>query len=126
DVDMEINHIPAKASYSHLDEPGFKTNKRGGGAGMGPSIRMEYDDHRAVTSTGSGADSVQWRADQRALIDSGRWDLAMKMDIDEIRDLYGDKYDTHIADMVESLKANKKFQDMLTKRGWSIDYDVLK
>ncbi|MGW7104420.1 Mu transposase domain-containing protein [Streptomyces sp. NPDC054838] len=25
---MEINHIPAKASYAHLDEPGFRTNKR--------------------------------------------------------------------------------------------------
>ncbi|MFB6516150.1 hypothetical protein ACFCW4_06745 [Streptomyces virginiae] len=35
---------------------------------------------------------------QRALIDAGRWDLAMKMDIDEIRELYGDKYDTHIAE----------------------------
>ncbi|MFF1411873.1 hypothetical protein ACFVX6_19155 [Streptomyces sp. NPDC058289] len=43
-----------------------------------------------------------------------------------IRDAYSDKYDTHIADMVESLKVNKKVQDILTIRGWSIDYDVLK
>ncbi|WP_330294324.1 hypothetical protein [Streptomyces sp. NBC_00503] len=69
---------------------------------------------------------MQWRADQRALIDSGRWDLAMRMDINEIRDLYGDKYDTHIADMVESLKVNKKIQAMLTRTGWSTEYDVLK
>lgn len=125
-TDMEINHIPAKASYAHLDEPGFRTNASGGGAGMGPAIRMEIDDHRDVTSTGSGAVSVQWRATQQSLIDAGRWDEAMKMDIDEIRDLYGTKYDTHIADMVESLKDNRKFQAMLTKRGWTIDYDLLK
>ncbi|WP_313896659.1 RHS repeat-associated core domain-containing protein [Streptomyces sp. GC420] len=126
ETDMEVNHIPAKASYAHLDEPGFRTNKRGGGAGMGPAIRMEYDDHRNVTSTGSSKESDDWRAEQRAHIDNGRWDLAMKMDIDEIRELYGDKYDTHIADMIESLKHNRKFQAMLEKRGWTIDYDILK
>ncbi|WP_225805340.1 DUF6531 domain-containing protein, partial [Streptomyces sp. NK15101] len=120
-VKMEINHIPAKASYAHLDEEGFIND-----AGMGPAIRMEKADHRDMSSTGSWAHSVQWRADQRAHIDAGRWDLAMKMDIDEVRAKYGDKYDKHIADMVESLKNNRKFQAMLERRGWTIDYDILK
>ncbi|MCQ6555491.1 hypothetical protein NPS70_20155 [Streptomyces sp. C10-9-1] len=123
---MEINHIPAKNSYAHLDEPGFRTNSRGGGAGMGPAIRMEYDDHRIMTSTGSSAESVAWRARQRALIDAGHWDQAMKMDIDEIRENFGDKYDTHIKDMIDSLQNNGKFQKMLEKRGWTVDYDILK
>ncbi|MEJ8636444.1 DUF6531 domain-containing protein [Streptomyces sp. MS2.AVA.5] len=126
DVDMEINHIPAKNAYAHLDEPGFRTNADGGGAGMGPAIRMEYDDHRKMTSTGSSHKSIKWRADQRALIDAGRWDKAMKMDIDECRRKFGSKYDTHIADMISSLENNRKFQKMLTKRGWTIDYDILK
>ncbi|MFJ2747868.1 hypothetical protein [Streptomyces sp. NPDC087297] len=95
----------------------------GGGPGIGPTIRMEYDDHRGVTSTGSSAESIKWRADQRALIDAGRWDVATKMVIDEIRELYGDKQDT---DMVKSLKLNKKFQKMLEKREWTIGYEVLK
>ncbi|MFF7755059.1 DUF6531 domain-containing protein [Streptomyces sp. NPDC007971] len=125
-VDQEINHIPAKASYAHLDMPGFRTDKNGGGAGMGPAIRMDAEDHRELTSTGSSKESEQWRAKQRKLIDAGRWDQAMKMDIDEIRELYGDKYDTHIKDMVDSLKNNKKFQAMLTKKGWTINYDILK
>ncbi|MER5310765.1 DUF6531 domain-containing protein, partial [Streptomyces sp. NPDC002773] len=120
-VKMEINHIPAKASYAHLDEEGFIND-----AGMGPAIRMEKADHRDMSSTGSWAHSVQWRADQRAHIDAGRWDLAMKMDIDEVRAKYGDKYDQHIADMVQSLKDNRKFQAMLESRGWTIDYDILK
>ncbi|MBM7168905.1 hypothetical protein JQK87_10850 [Streptomyces sp. G44] len=122
---MEINHIPAKASYAHLGEPGFKVTKSGG-AGMGPSIRMELADHRALRSTGSGPRADAWRATQRQLIDSGRWDQAMKMDIDDIRSRYGSKYDGHIADMVASLKNNTKFQAMLTKRSWTIDYDLLK
>ncbi|MFF5922723.1 DUF6531 domain-containing protein [Streptomyces flavochromogenes] len=120
-VKMEINHIPAKASYAHLDEEGFIND-----AGMGPAIRMEKADHRDMSSTGSWAHSVKWRADQRAHIDAGRWDLAMKMDIDEVRAKYGDKYDQHIADMVTSLKENRKFQAMLERRGWTIDYDILK
>lgn len=70
--------------------------------------------------------SIKWRADQRALIDAGRWDKAMKMDIDECRRKFGSKYDTHIADMISSLENNRKFQKMLTKRGWTIDYDILK
>ncbi|MEU0255567.1 DUF6531 domain-containing protein [Streptomyces sp. NPDC006184] len=125
-VDQEINHIPAKASYSHLDMPGFRTNRNGGGAGMGPAIRMDAADHRELTSTGSSRESDAWRAKQRQFIDAGRWDEAMKMDIDEIRELYGDKYDTHIKDMVDSLKNNRKFQAMLEKKGWTINYDILK
>ncbi|GEK04039.1 RHS repeat-associated core domain-containing protein [Streptomyces sp. ATE26] len=125
-VDQEINHIPAKASYSHLDMPGFRTSKNGGGAGMGPAIRMDAEDHRELSSTGSSKESDEWRAKQRALIDAGRWDQAMKMDIDEIRELYGDKYDSHIKDMVDSLKNNRKFQAMLEKKGWTINYDLLK
>ncbi|MFJ8076538.1 hypothetical protein ACIQ7Q_21960 [Streptomyces sp. NPDC096176] len=74
-VKMEINHIPAKVSYAHLDEEGFIND-----AGMGPAIRMEKADHRDMSSTGSWAHSVQWRADQCAHIDAGRWDLAMKME----------------------------------------------
>ncbi|WP_405603670.1 DUF6531 domain-containing protein [Streptomyces sp. NBC_01410] len=126
DVEMEINHIPAKNSYAHLDEPGFRTNSSGGGAGMGPSIRMEYDDHREMTSTGSSDRSVRWRARQRKLIDQGRWDKAMMMDIRECRRKFGDKYDQHIADMIASLENNRKFQKMLEKRGWTIDYNILK
>ncbi|GAQ57514.1 DUF6531 domain-containing protein [Streptomyces acidiscabies] len=125
-VDQEINHIPAKASYSHLDVAGFRTDKNGGGAGMGPAIRMDAEDHRELTSTGSSKESEQWRANQRQLIDAGRWDEAMKMDIDEIRELYGDKYDTHIKDMVDSLASNRKFQAVLTAKGWTINYDILK
>ncbi|MFJ3164386.1 RHS repeat-associated core domain-containing protein [Streptomyces kanasensis] len=126
DVDMEINHIPAKNAYAHLDEPGFKTNKDGGGAGMGPAIRMEYDDHRAMTSTGSSNKSIRWRAKQRALIDAGRWDKAMMMDIDEVRKKFGTKYDQHIKDMIDSLQNNRKFQKLLEKKGWTVDYSILK
>ncbi|MFB7755148.1 hypothetical protein ACFC18_36950 [Streptomyces sp. NPDC056121] len=40
--------------------------------------------HRKLTSSGSSKRSERCRAKQRAFIDAGRWDKAMKMDIDEI------------------------------------------
>ncbi|MFI8993386.1 RHS repeat-associated core domain-containing protein [Streptomyces sp. NPDC053542] len=115
----EINHIPAKAAYKHLSDPRLTPH-------MGPSIRMEKPDHRVVSSTGSTAEAKAWRQQQRDLIDAGRFDEAMKMDIDDIRELFGAKYDQHIADMVDSLPQNKALQEVLSSNGWSINYDLLK
>ncbi|WP_328786623.1 MULTISPECIES: hypothetical protein [unclassified Streptomyces] len=82
---------------------------------------------RAAVRRGRGRPSyIKWRADQRALIDAGKWDLAMKVGVDEIRELYGYTYDTHVADMVESLEVNKEFQMMLKMQEWTIDHEVLK
>ncbi|MEV6318846.1 hypothetical protein [Streptomyces sp. NPDC051776] len=112
----EINHIPAKKAYKHLDLS----------PSSGPSIRMEYADHRAVTSTGSGRPAKQWHQAQKDLIDQGKFDEAMKMDIDDIRARFGTKYDQHIADMVASMPDNKSLQRLLNDNGWTINYDLLK
>ncbi|MFI2235388.1 DUF6531 domain-containing protein [Streptomyces chrestomyceticus] len=109
----ERNHVPARAAYLGV-----------GGAqlsyGAGPAIRMEYDDHRAFISTGTGRGPDKWRADQRALIAQGKFDEAMKMDIDEIRRVHGTKYDAAIKEMVDHLPHNKPFQKYLADNGWKI------
>ncbi|MEU0074762.1 DUF6531 domain-containing protein [Streptomyces sp. NPDC006332] len=115
----EINHMPAKSAYKHLTDPQLTPH-------MGPAIRMEKPDHRNVTSTGYGQEAREWQQRQRELINAGRFDEAMKMDIDDIRRLYGAKYDQHIAEMVASLPKNKALQELLTKNGWEINYDLLK
>ncbi|MFD8599497.1 RHS repeat-associated core domain-containing protein [Kitasatospora sp. NPDC059646] len=115
----EINHIPAKATYLGLGTPDLKESS-------GPSIRMEYDDHRTFISTGSSAASDRWRAKQTSLIQAGKFDEAMKMDIDEIRRVHGTKYDAAIKEMVDSLPDNKKFQKFLSGNGWSIRTCLLK
>ncbi|MEU7199676.1 DUF6531 domain-containing protein [Streptomyces sp. NPDC045470] len=109
----ERNHVPARAAYLGV-----------GGAqlsyGAGPAIRMEYDDHRAFISTGTGRGPDKWRADQRALIAQGKFDEAMKKDIDEIRRVHGTKYDAAIKEMVDHLPYNKPFQKYLADNGWKI------
>ncbi|WP_334521902.1 polymorphic toxin-type HINT domain-containing protein [Streptomyces sp. B21-105] len=90
----EINHIPANSS-----SPLSKYS--------GPSIRMDYADHRAVYSTGSSLESKAWRMRQKELIDGGDFRGAMQMDVDDIRSRFGNKYDEAITEMWMSLSQNK-------------------
>ncbi|KQV15999.1 DUF6531 domain-containing protein [Kitasatospora sp. Root107] len=115
----ERNHMPARDSYL-----GVGTSQLGYGAG--PAIRMDYDDHRAFISTGSGAESIAWRAKQRSLIAQGKFDVAMKMDIGMIRKIHGNKYDAAIKEMVDHLPNNKNFQKYLSDNGWKMRTCLLK
>jgi len=94
----EVNHIPAWDSQVQAGSTLF-TN------GQAPTIWMETADHRDLTSTGSSAESVAWRAQQAALIKEGRFLDAVQMDIDEIHELFGSKYDKGIQEMLEYLAA---------------------
>ena len=109
----ERNHIPARDAYLGVGSsvPGY---------GSGPAIRMDYDDHRNFISTGSGAESIAWRAKQRALIGQGKFDVAMKMDIGKIRKQFGTKYDAAITEMVDHLPNNKGLQKYLSDNGWKV------
>jgi hypothetical protein len=87
----ERNHIPPD-SVSNL--PWSK----------GPAIWMETQDHAACLSTGSGTKSIDHRAKQAELIQQGKLDEAVQMDIDDIRAKFGDKYDKGIKEMQAYLK----------------------
>ncbi len=67
----------------------------------GPAIRMLTDDHKQTASYGSSTSARNYRASQKALIDDGNFDEAMQMDIDDIRDNFGTKYNKAIDEMIE-------------------------
>ncbi|MFC4956797.1 RHS repeat-associated core domain-containing protein [Streptomyces mauvecolor] len=90
----EINHVPANSS-----SPLSKYS--------GPSVRMDYADHRAVYSTGSSLESKAWRMRQKELIDGGDFRGAIQMDVNDIRSRFGNKYDEAITEMWMSLSQNK-------------------
>jgi RHS repeat-associated protein len=125
---MEVNHIPAKSAYKDVSEPGFcianKPHKKQK-VNNGPAIRVEQADHEKLYSTGYSPHSQAWQQYQRELIDQGRITEAMRMGIDDIKRRFPGKYDQHIKDMVAGLKDNKPLQEMLKKRGWSIDTNAL-
>ncbi|MFF8955246.1 RHS repeat-associated core domain-containing protein [Streptomyces sp. NPDC014894] len=121
---MEVNHIPPKAAWKQVIEPGFyianKPHKKQK-VNNGPAIRMERPDHKKLNSTDNDLVAQAWHQWQRELISQGRLTEAMRMDIDDIKHKFPEKYDDHIRDMVESLKDNKNLQALLTKKGWTID-----
>lgn len=96
DYDSEVHHIPA-ASVSPLPRDD------------GPSIIMTRDDHRETASWGRSRDATAYRDEQRELIDAGRGDVAIQMDIDDIRGKFGDRYDDGIRQMLDYVDETRPF-----------------
>ncbi len=94
----EVNHMPAWDSWVQSGNTTFSRDSA-------PSIWMETADHRAMTSTGSSAEAKAYRAEQAELIKEGKIMEAVQMDIDEIHEKYGSKYDEGIAQMLAYLAA---------------------
>ena len=88
----EVNHIPADSANDHLS-----TNK-------GPTVRMDVPDHYATKSWGSSKGAQKWRATQKQLIDSGKFNEAVKMDIDDLRGQFGAKYEKGIQQMLDYME----------------------
>ena len=84
----EVHHMPAD-SVSTLSR------------GDGPAIWMETTDHRLTASWGSSAEAQEYRAAQAELINQGKFDEALQMDINDIQSKFGSKYDVHIQQMLD-------------------------
>lgn len=84
----EVHHIPSDES-SPLER------------NDGPCIKMDKEDHRKTASCGNSREAREYRQQQKELIESGRFRDAIQMDIDDIKDKFGDKYDDAIAEMME-------------------------
>lgn len=83
----EVHHMPAD-SASNLERDD------------GPAIKMEKEDHRQTASCGSSREAKEYRERQKELIDKGKFREALQMDINDIREKFGDKYDDAIAEML--------------------------
>lgn len=67
----------------------------------GPAIKMLVEDHKKTASYGSSTSAQQYRNKQKELINNGQFDKAMQMDVDNLRNLFGSKYDKAIAQMID-------------------------
>jgi RHS repeat-associated protein len=91
----QVHHMPAMAAT--LDAGGVAGLNRGNA----PSIWMTTLDHSKTASFGGYASAGTYRAQQQALIQSGAYLDAMKMDVDAIRLAHGARYDGAIQQMGE-------------------------
>lgn len=93
----EVHHMPAD-SASNLERDD------------GPAIKMEKEDHRQTASCGNSREAREYREKQKELIEQGKFREALQMDIDDLHEKFGDKYDDAIAEMLE-------YVDQLEKEG---------
>lgn len=84
----EVHHIPAD-SVSFIERHD------------GPAIKMEKADHRMTASCGNSHDAREYQSIQKELIIGGRFTEAVQMDIEDIQDKFGDKYNDALSEMIE-------------------------
>jgi hypothetical protein len=82
----EVHHMPADSCTDIPYEDG-------------PAIKMEKADHRETASCGNSRDAQEYRKQQAELINDGKYNDAVQMDIDDVRSKFGSKYDDGIAEM---------------------------
>ncbi|MEQ4205797.1 DNRLRE domain-containing protein [Actinopolymorpha sp. B9G3] len=87
---IEVHHMPAN-SVTGLSRA------------EGPAIQMDRPDHYQTASWGRSKAAQAYRAEQKALVDAGRFDDAIQMDIDDITSKFPGKYDQAILEMIEGL-----------------------
>lgn len=66
----------------------------------GPCIRMLTEDHRKTSSYGSSTSAKEFRAKEEKLVKEGKFAEAMPLGINDIRKLFGTKYNDAIAEMI--------------------------
>jgi RHS repeat-associated protein len=82
----EGNHCPPDSVY---DTP----------SGQKPAVRMSIPDHRKTASWGPRRDAKAYRAKQEQLIREGRFVEAQQMDVTDIQEKFGSKYDERLYEM---------------------------
>ena len=87
----EVHHIPAD-SINGIE-----------GRDDGPAIKMEKTDHRQTASCGNSKEAQEYRSKQAELVADGKFREAFEMDVEDIRERFGDKYDDAIAEAREYL-----------------------
>jgi hypothetical protein len=86
-----VHHVPPKSVSTYSK---YKS----------PALRMEAKDHVKTSSYGFSERSRLYRQKQRELIDKDRFLEAQQMNIDDIRLIFGDKYDEGVKQMQEYIK----------------------
>jgi hypothetical protein len=83
----QTHHIPAWGAY---DKSNLLSHNDGS------SIWMTPEDHRKTASWGRSKEAGAYRDRQKELIDQGRFEDALQMDVDDLRSKFGNTYDPAI------------------------------
>jgi filamentous hemagglutinin len=88
---MDSHHCPAKNCYGAAPIS----------SADGPAIKMDPADHANTASYGNGPAARAYRAKQQELLQQGRLNEAIQMDVNDIRAKFGGKYEENIRQMLD-------------------------
>lgn len=91
---LDSHHCPAKDCYKNSLISGE----------FGPAIKMDPEDHRLTASYGRSREAQAYRDKQKELLNEGKLEEAINMDIMDIKQKFGSKYDKAIEEMLEYSK----------------------
>ena len=92
----DLPNLPGKEKHHMPSDAASKLDR-----GDGPCIVMDAQDHKKTASWGHSRESMEYQAKQKTLIDEGKFHEALQMDIDDIHDKFGDKYDNQISQVMD-------------------------
>ena len=91
---LDSHHCPAKNCYQ-----GAPISNE-----QGPAIKMEPSDHAKTASYGNSKEAREYRLIQQKLLQEGKLQEAIEMDVKDIRSKFGSKYDKAINQMLDYSK----------------------
>ncbi len=91
--DLERHHMPAD-SVSPVPRK------------KGPAVSMDKGDHWNTASWGSSAEAKAYRKAQQKLIEAGKFKEAQRMDIFDLQNKFGSKYNKAIKEMIDYTNSN--------------------
>jgi hypothetical protein len=103
---IDTHHIPSREAIEQS-----RLYYANGGKlddGNPPAILMDYDDHCLTASYGNSTEAQEYRTKQFHLIEAGEFGKAQQMDIDDLHNLFGKKYDSFMAQTIEHTKNLRK------------------
>ena len=103
---VEAHHIPSREAIESSTL--YYTNGGKLDDGNPPAILMDYDDHHLTASCGNEESANEYRKKQAELINAGKFMEAQKMDIEDVRLHFGNKYDRFIEQALEHAKNLQK------------------
>ncbi|GAD08309.1 Uncharacterised protein [Porphyromonas crevioricanis] len=104
DLDFDSSIATGKKRETIEQHHHMPCQAAGNKGGNGGAITMETSDHKKTASWDNISGAKMYQERQRTLIEQGKFREAFEMDIQDIREKFGDKYDEAIKQLEEWYK----------------------
>ncbi|ATA88507.1 hypothetical protein CGC58_01400 [Capnocytophaga stomatis] len=109
DLDFDNSIAPNRKKETVEQRHHMPSQYSGNKGSNGGAITMITDDHKQTASWDNIDGSKEYRQKQKELIEQGEFQEAFEMDVRDVREKFGDKYDEAIEQLRDWYKENGKF-----------------